>query len=579
MYISHQALSVGARTNSTIKCGGETYTYTAPALSYPSGTALNKTLIGSKTFRVYHDNGAGAKSVVVAASWAFNGTYSGTYVGTITASSTITLDAIPQQSAIASVAVTNDRVITVNLTRYVDTFTHTVTFIFGGHSYSVLQVGTSTSYTIPLDWFDAIPNSVSGVGLVQVTTYSGASPVGNTVSKEFIATLPASVVPSISGITWTRTSSEPTTWPLTKSVSTGVLSMTGVSGVYGSTIAAYSLTFAGLSSNATTLTVNNITSYGTLKAEAKVTDSRGRSYTKTVDFTVVDYGKPSLTVVAYRSNSAGKEDAVGEYVTITATVSAVLVGNNTITELSLQYKQHSSTSYTTTTLTSGTPVTIPASSDYTWDYIVTTADRVSTVTISGAVATGAVILDILADGTGITIGGVAEESGVHSKWDYTGKHITADKVTTPWVEAASVNSTDMSTECIYIEQMQVNNQDVVDFVVEQGTSGIWAYRKWYSGFAECWGKLTLSNLKCETAWGATLFDTPLIGQVAYPFTFKEAPFESISATPISGGSAFVIEFGGEPNTTTKSAGVWLARPSQTDIGSACITFDVKGRWK
>ena len=33
------------------------------------------------------------------------------------------------------------------------------------------------------------------------------------------------------------------------------------------------------------------------------------------------------------------------------------------------------------------------------------------------------------------------------------------------------------------------------FVIEQGTSGIWTYRKWSSGIAECWGgkAVTLSN--------------------------------------------------------------------------------------
>ena len=28
----------------------------------------------------------------------------------------------------------------------------------------------------------------------------------------------------------------------------------------------------------------------------------------------------------------------------------------------------------------------------------------------------------------------------------------------------------------------------VDYVVEEGTSGIWTYRKWNSGIAECWGE-------------------------------------------------------------------------------------------
>lgn len=33
-----------------------------------------------------------------------------------------------------------------------------------------------------------------------------------------------------------------------------------------------------------------------------------------------------------------------------------------------------------------------------------------------------------------------------------------------------------------------NGDAIDDFVIEQGTSGIWSYRKWYSGIAECWGR-------------------------------------------------------------------------------------------
>ena len=34
---------------------------------------------------------------------------------------------------------------------------------------------------------------------------------------------------------------------------------------------------------------------------------------------------------------------------------------------------------------------------------------------------------------------------------------------------------------------------VVDHVVEEGTSGIWTYRKWNSGIAECWGEVSKST--------------------------------------------------------------------------------------
>ena len=32
------------------------------------------------------------------------------------------------------------------------------------------------------------------------------------------------------------------------------------------------------------------------------------------------------------------------------------------------------------------------------------------------------------------------------------------------------------------------NKENNDYIVEQGTSGIWTYRKWASGIAECWGR-------------------------------------------------------------------------------------------
>ena len=499
VYVSHYSLTAGSRTNSTIKCGSETYTYTSPSLSYPSGTALTKTLIGSKTFRVYHDNGGGAKSVVVSASWAFNGTYSGTYVGTVTASSTLSLDAIPQQSAIASVSVDGSNKVTVNITRYVSTFTHTVKFVFGSYSHTVGEVGTSTSYTIPLSWLNAIPNSITGVGAVQVTTYSGGSKVGNTVSREFVVTVPNTVVPSIGGISWAKTSSEPNIWPITKEVSTGTMTMTGVTGAYGSTIVSHSLTFAGLSSNTPTLVVNGVNTYGTLNAVAKVTDSRGRSTTKTVAFTVSDYSKPTLEVVAFRCNNLGQEDAEGDSMFVKATASVAVVGNNILDTLMLYYKKKTDSTYMGLELTSGDENILSSiSSDSTWEWYVVAADWVNSVTVSGSIPTADVVFDILANGKGIKFGGVAEKEGMSSAWDLELPNINA----TNKLKGASVEGTTGSFTNLTVGGVSATFvKNIKDFVVEQGTSGIWTYRKWNSGVAECWGLYNREDLAITTAWG------------------------------------------------------------------------------
>lgn len=38
--------------------------------------------------------------------------------------------------------------------------------------------------------------------------------------------------------------------------------------------------------------------------------------------------------------------------------------------------------------------------------------------------------------------------------------------------------------------LKMNGTPVVDFIVEQGVSGYWTYRKWNSGVAECWGRIS-----------------------------------------------------------------------------------------
>ena len=45
-----------------------------------------------------------------------------------------------------------------------------------------------------------------------------------------------------------------------------------------------------------------------------------------------------------------------------------------------------------------------------------------------------------------------------------------------------MNDEEYNKWCLFAELMGV------DFIVEQGTSGIWTYRKWNSGIAECWGR-------------------------------------------------------------------------------------------
>lgn len=55
-----------------------------------------------------------------------------------------------------------------------------------------------------------------------------------------------------------------------------------------------------------------------------------------------------------------------------------------------------------------------------------------------------------------------------------------------------------------------------DYVVEEGTSGIWTYRKWNSGIAECWGFSNVANNAYASNGAKNVV-------VSYPFEYATAP--------------------------------------------------------
>lgn len=60
----------------------------------------------------------------------------------------------------------------------------------------------------------------------------------------------------------------------------------------------------------------------------------------------------------------------------------------------------------------------------------------------------------------------------------------------------------------------------VDYVIAQGTSGNWTYRKWESGIAEVWGVQTLNRSNDNGLY---------ISDIALPFNLVSSP--SVNVTP------------------------------------------------
>ena len=124
-----------------------------------------------------------------------------------------------------------------------------------------------------------------------------------------------------------------------------------------------------------------------------------------------------------------------------------------------------------------------------------------------------------------------------------------------------------------------NGAKLSDFVVEQGTSGIWTYRKWNSGLAECWGIYTMTSA-CTKAWGALYYSDTLAPRINYPFTFTSRPQESVFCRGDSVSAWAYPEGGGiGMNTTTQTGQYGFLRPTTMTAAQVRYEYTVVGKWK
>ena len=121
---------------------------------------------------------------------------------------------------------------------------------------------------------------------------------------------------------------------------------------------------------------------------------------------------------------------------------------------------------------------------------------------------------------------------------------------------------------------------VADRVVEEGTSGNWSYRKWYSGKAECWCQLRVTVGVKET-WGSLFTTGPIAAtNLAYPFTFVAAPVLTVNLTQAAHGAMLMVPGGTEPTTaTTKTGSFELCRGTTSESGTYILNYHAHGKWK
>lgn len=168
-------------------------------------------------------------------------------------------------------------------------------------------------FTASRDDMLQIPNATVGTATLILHTKKGDQIIGSQ-SKSLTLKVPDDVVPTLGDfkIEGRRLLNNKYYVAGKSSFRAEILN---ASGAYGSTISSYNISGAGVNSNSQSATSNEL-SEGSYEIKAKVTDSRGRSATKSKEIVVHSYYPPTLQANVYRCNSDGSSNDEGIYVNI-----------------------------------------------------------------------------------------------------------------------------------------------------------------------------------------------------------------------------------------------------------------------
>ena len=319
--------------------------------------------------------------------------------------------------------------IDIGISRAVSSFTHTLTWRFGGRTGTIAESSSrpSITWTPPLDLSSQIPNSESGAGTLTCITYNGNTEIGRK-SISFTLKVPSYIGPSINKF-------EPSIVPVDiKNCGLYVKNHTAVKwdvtayGSYGSIIQKCTISGQNLSytftntSTSYTRTSETLTISGEKVYTVTVTDSRGRTASKTGRITILDYNSPVITSAnSFRSNADGTLNVSGEYVTHKLTASFyTLQGNNTI-KIEVFDKKSSDSTYSQSVIikndsdykTVNYSYTYPDSSfkaDTKYDFKIVISDSIGqSSTVYTHVGTKNVPINIASDNNSIAIGCFAQK--------------------------------------------------------------------------------------------------------------------------------------------------------------------------
>lgn len=259
-----------------------------------------------RTFTVRH-NEDGAKNFGFSAHFSGDGGWSPA-PGSLNISSNFTLTTIPRTSDITLSNCVIGQMCSIGIRRAVGSYYHEIRYHFGNQQGLVTSnAGSYANWYVPMELAREIPNNISGVGTLYITTFNAGRRLG-TKSVSFTASLPDSIQPSLESITLVdKNKTAAGLVPgntFIQIVSDIAVSFNGAQGSYGSTIKSMEASIVGkkYSINSNGQSFGPLDFNGRVKVRATITDSRGRtSLPKEVEINVLEYFPPALSIQVYRT--------------------------------------------------------------------------------------------------------------------------------------------------------------------------------------------------------------------------------------------------------------------------------------
>lgn len=615
---SDYSLNFSADKSYTLSVNGTDYSGTfSDNINW--GDSFHSAVIKSGTSVITHDSD-GSKTFNVSALLNIAVTISGVYVPTLSVSGNQILDTIPRATTPTLVPATGIKMgdtIKISLNRASDTFTHNITYKFGGSSGTIAtDATTSTNWTIPRALANQIPSSLSGICVLTCKTYRGTTLIGTTSINVSIKVNDADY-PSISAVTLSEATAGIAAKFKAYVQNQSKLNVSIVAaGANSSTIKKYEVAILGKQYDKSTFTSELLDSSGTVNVTVKVTDTRNRAVSTTKTINVLEYAPPKIALFGVmRADKAGGEDNTGAY--LKASIGFTVNSLNDLNDKSykLEYQVQGTTDWTQAT--SGSVYTLDTTYlsssevlnvDSPYSVRLTVSDYFSSVTRNVSIPTGFTLIDIHSNGNGLAFGKVAETENLidvaiptHFK-----KSLTYD---IPIVTTGSINDIKTSGEYYlanditdrpvnangwlevknylgnYIYQRYVTYSGrTYERIMSAGTwgdwcglfnVGIWTYEKQLNGVIKCWGTLEQSNVNFDTKVADSWYRPSSTSAITYPEPFIELP-KTYFSTSISNSSGSILTY--TTGATVKGTSLWMQK-LVSGTANIKLAIEVIGKWK